>query len=305
MKNPIDSTLFDSEEPDVAVVILNWNDYESTAGVLSSLQDQDYMNYSIIVVDNGSVDNSPTRLKNNYEDVILLRNNENLGFSRGINKGISYALDNEFDYVTILNNDAKVSDSFLSRCVKTMESAPDTAIVSGVKYDNGVIVSAGMEFSIMKVIASYIESVKYDTKPYEINYVSGAHMTISSDFLQEQGLFNEGYFFGMEDMDICHRARKNGWKIFIDPEIKIEHGGGVSTSPSPFYYYHQSRNRLRFGVENLPLRYLTAFLAFFITSRLFLSSKWILQKKFGLFHAVWLGIFDFLTGRPHKRFEDF
>jgi cellulose synthase/poly-beta-1,6-N-acetylglucosamine synthase-like glycosyltransferase len=65
-----------------------------------------------------------------------------------------------------------------------------------------------MKFLKLKMVCEYIKTRKYDSRLYSVGYVSGAHMTIDADFLREHGLFDESYFFGMEDVEICYRATK-------------------------------------------------------------------------------------------------
>ena len=97
----------------LAIVIINWNSYDLTSDTLASLSSTSYKNYDIIVVDNFSTDNSAAQLENNFSSIILLRSDENKGFTGGNNLGFEYAINKGYEYVMMLNNDVAVESNFL------------------------------------------------------------------------------------------------------------------------------------------------------------------------------------------------
>jgi GT2 family glycosyltransferase len=110
-------------KPSVAAIVLNWNNYEDTVEVVAGLDAIGYENLTVIVVDNGSTDNSTNRLENEFPEVEFIYNRENLGFPGGNNIGIREALDRGFDYLWLLNNDIVIPDDFdLESLLLTVES---------------------------------------------------------------------------------------------------------------------------------------------------------------------------------------
>lgn len=110
----------------VAVVILNWNGIKDTVACLDSLLVQTYPDYQIVIIDNGSVDNSADVLKkyitdHNDRSIVLICNEKNLGFTGGVNTGIRWALENDFDGVALFNNDAVADKDWLTHLVKGLD----------------------------------------------------------------------------------------------------------------------------------------------------------------------------------------
>ena len=88
--------------PSIYIIILNWNQYDLTKDCLLSLKDCRYDNYEIVVVDNGSIDGSADRIRQEFSNVIVIQNKTNLGFSGGNNTGIEYALKRNANYIYLL-----------------------------------------------------------------------------------------------------------------------------------------------------------------------------------------------------------
>jgi GT2 family glycosyltransferase len=109
--------------PLVFIVLVNYRGYKDTVECINSLEKIDYGNYKIIVVDNASGDHSFERLKEEFPKHIIFEAADNLGFSGGNNIGIKYALENNAEYVLLLNNDTTVEPHFLNNMVATFEKS--------------------------------------------------------------------------------------------------------------------------------------------------------------------------------------
>ena len=94
-----------NKEPKIYIVIINWNGYVDTYECVESLQKISYKNFEIVIVDNGSDTKDVLKLEDKFEKVIVISNNNNLGFSGGNNIGINYALKQNSDFILLLNND--------------------------------------------------------------------------------------------------------------------------------------------------------------------------------------------------------
>src|SRR5205809_485096 len=113
----------------VSINILNWNGGQDTIECLASLEKIDYRPISVVVIDNGSMDGSPERIKREFPYVRMIKNHENLGFTEGNNIGIKYALTHGADFVLLLNNDTVVDKAFLSELISVARREPAAGIL--------------------------------------------------------------------------------------------------------------------------------------------------------------------------------
>ena len=116
--------------PKVHIIILTWNNWEVTVACLESVIRLAYPDFEIVVVDNGSDDGTPDRIRENYPDVSLIENSRNLGFAAGCNVGLRYALQNESDYVFLLNNDTVVPPDLIDVLIAEAEALPGLGILA-------------------------------------------------------------------------------------------------------------------------------------------------------------------------------
>jgi GT2 family glycosyltransferase len=241
--------------PSVGIVILNWNGWRDTIECLESLSKITYPNYKIVVVDNGSKDNSADNLQKRFPNIKLVKNPDNLGFAGGNNVGIRESLKSKADYVLLLNNDTTVEPDFLDRLVEAITGDEKIGIASPKimfyrEPDNIWFVGGGFLPWLKKPFHKYYgerdsKQVKATT---EVDWVSGCCMLIKREVFGKIGLLDADYFNNYEDVDFCVRAKKAGYKIVIVPEAKIYHKFAASMGGkfSPFYTYFRTRNNLLF-----------------------------------------------------------
>ncbi|MFB6199903.1 MAG: glycosyltransferase family 2 protein [Candidatus Nanohaloarchaea archaeon] len=292
--------------PEVAIIVLNWNNYEDTAECLESLEDVEYPNYEVIVVDNGSTDGSGEKLKEEFGWCEFIFNEENLGFAAGNNVGVKKALSKEANHVLLLNNDIIVDDNFLSPLVKSAEKQETISAISGLIYNpHGNLWYCGGEVisHLAKAKKSDCETIK--NTEYRTEYVTGAMVLIPKDTLLEVGLLNESYFFGMEDVEISYKIISMGGDIIINPKSTVVHKvSATSGIQNQFSYYNATKNRLHFAKTILPLYEKLLFYPFFLITRSFRFIQWSYKFRIDLILSVLLGIVDHIRQRD-KLPEDF
>ena len=120
--------------PLVAIILLNWNSYQDTLACLDSLAKIDYPNYRLVVIDNGSEDESVAKIQAAYPDLPLAVTGENLGFVGGNNLGMQIAKNMGADYMLLLNNDTEVDPQFLGLMVTAAEKDEQVGVVGPTIY---------------------------------------------------------------------------------------------------------------------------------------------------------------------------
>ncbi len=205
---------------------------EDTLACLESLSKIDYLNYRIILVDNGSTDGSIEEIPEKFPNIIFLKNGENLGFAEGNNVGIRYALSQEFEYIMLLNNDTVVDSSFLSELVFIAQQHDNIGMLSpliywyhapeklwfyrgAINWENG---SAGHPETPKDLRVE--EFPKYLRGA---DFLSGCAILVKAEVIRKIGLLDKRFFIYYEDVDWCVRCRKAGWEFAVVPSSKIWH----------------------------------------------------------------------------------
>ena len=245
-------------QPQVAIIILNWNNPDDTLACLRSVAALDYPadRLKIIVVDNDSTDDSVAIIRDSFPNVEILETGENLGYAGGNNAGIHRALAMGADLVCILNNDITVEPDFLDSLLEAMQSQPDVSIVTPLvaeQAENGGRVwalGASVNWRTAQVTRRYAgESIQtwHQQAPFEVDVASGAAMLVKRDVFGQAGLIDESFFLYFEETDWCLRIRKAGFRILAVPSSVVWHRVSATLgTTSPLVDYYMLRNHLRF-----------------------------------------------------------
>ena len=313
------------DPPKVAIIILNWNGWKNTIECLESLYQIDYPTYEIILVDNGSKDDSvqkigeyakgeisvgssffsydstnkplklvrpPVKLPSGFnKELILVENTENFGFAKGVNIAIQLAQKQRSDYVLLLNNDIVVDRHFLSEMIAQAEKTQQFGIAGPTLYcyDRPTTVDfAGETLTLWRVKGK--ENCKKLTHPLEVDKVEGSCILIRRTVLDKVGLLYTKYWAYWEETDLCFRAKKAGFKVVYIPESKVWHKvacsiGGENNLKRQYYL---NRNRLLFAKRNLTLGDQAKFLVYFFGFELWLKTAVELK------HHTLAGAFTYL-----------
>lgn len=238
------------KSPAVAVIILIWNGRDDTVECLESLRLDQYSNKRVIVVDNGSSDDSLKVIKSNFPEVAVIETGENLGFTGGNNVGIRRAIADGADYVYVLNNDTTVEPDSLSALVDAAERMPTVGLLAPVMHyfePPRDIWFAGSQIALSKGLAFHDNSrnPNRNDSPYEVPWVSGCAMLMPCKLADDLGGFDDRYFLTSEDVDLSLRVRQAGYSVVTVPAARIYHKGGKSGKRiSGIGYYYVVRNKL-------------------------------------------------------------
>jgi GT2 family glycosyltransferase len=290
--------------PPVFVIVVNYNGVKYLKTCLSSLEQQTYRNYRIIMLDNASTDNSVEFTTKNFPKISIIQAKENYGFAKGNNLAIKFALDQKADYVFLVNNDTELEPDLLEKLVSAAESEDSIGIVGPAVYDlknKGAVQEMGMavdRFGYPLAIKTLSE------KNTCVFFVSGCAMLIKSELLRKIGLFDEKYFMFAEDLDLCWRGRLSGYKIIVVEAAKIYHASGGSISggvlKGSIYktnvkrIFLREKNTIRTLIKNYETSSIIKVIPFYMALLLFEAIFWscLLKPNItkNLLKAIWWNI---------------
>lgn len=240
----------------VTIVIPNYNGKHFMEPCLSSLSEQTYKDFHILVVDNASSDGSIEYMEENYPDIELIKLQKNYGFSKAVNIGIQHS---RTPYVILLNNDTTVDTRYVEEMVKTIEKSPKIFSVSSKMiqmYHPELIDSAGDLYTLSGwgVCRGCGRPVSNYTKYDEIFTACAGAAIYRRSVFDEIGYFDENHFAYLEDIDIGYRARIYGYYNMYCPTALVYHvGSGTSGSKyNSFKVKLAARNNLYLNYKNMP-----------------------------------------------------
>src|SRR4030042_3841159 len=193
--------------PKVYIIILNWNGCNDTIECIESLKSVTYPNFSVVVVDNASSDNSIDVIPRKYRDIAFIEVKKNMGFAGGNNIGIKYALEHGADYILLLNNDTTVEPNFLTELVRTAETDNKVGILGPKIYFYSEPVRiwfGGGKLNWLRKKGTHLDYLKIDNKnlapekPKLKKFITGCCLLIKKDVVKRLGLMSEDYFLYYE-----------------------------------------------------------------------------------------------------------
>lgn len=259
------------------VVVPNWNGEAWLKECLDSLMDQS-VPLTLVVVDNGSTDSSRDILKSYGEKIVIIHREKNYGFTGGVNPGIEYAIENEFDAVALFNNDAVADKDWLKNL--QLELKKDTGIVTSClqTFDRKFIDSTGDQMTVWGLPYPRGRHTPVSNAPKEPEYIfgaSGGASLYSIPMLKQIGTFDDDFFAYYEDVDISFRAQLAGWKVMLAPDSVAYHRiGQTSGKLKGFTVYHTFKNLPMLLKKNVPKglrhiiypRFLLAYTSFYLSA---------------------------------------
>ena len=267
--------------PKVAIILLNYNGLKDTSECLESLKKINFENFEIIVVDNDSKNNEADILENNFKNFAkIIKSKENTGFAEGNNIGIRYALNNNHEYILILNNDTIVQPDFLKNIVLTsLESKAD--MVSPKIYDYY------HKDKIDRLGQTYTKSgLCYDRKDnkYKLFSLSACCALYSSKLLNSivdhDNYYDPDFFMYAEDFDLGFRTILMGYKAAISDQAIIFHKGSASAGKkSDFSLHYLHRNSMWVVLKNLPSKLLLRYIVWIIAMQFIIVLYYIFKGK--------------------------
>jgi GT2 family glycosyltransferase/tetratricopeptide (TPR) repeat protein len=213
--------------PLCSIIIPVWNKAELTRQCLTKLAEATRgIDYEVVIVDNGSTDETPAFLRRLSGDVRIVTNAENRGFAKACNQGAALA---KGRYLVFLNNDTIPLPGWLNALVDEVETHAEVAVVgSKLLYEDGTVQHAGVAFSWTWSTPYHIYRGVSRQAPMvgrrrELQAVTGACMLIRREQFEAVGGFDEDYRNGFEDIDLCLKVRERGGRIVYQPKSVLYH----------------------------------------------------------------------------------
>ena len=260
MKSPTLASEATQPLPPVALIVLSWNSRAYLGDCLASLQQSDYPNFSIIVVDNASSDASVAFVQEHFPAVDLIVSPRNLGYGGGNNLGLQRTLEGGAAIAVMVNPDVVVQPDWLRALVGALMADPAIG-VAGCKLlapDHTVIQHAGGLIHPPLGVSEHLGSGVPDTGAHDtlrdVDYVIGAAFAVRREVLEVVGGFDETFFLYYEDVDFCFRTRAAGYRVVYVPAASATHVESVTTRPeSQFYLEQMHSGRWRFLLKHTPV----------------------------------------------------
>ncbi|MDD5043302.1 MAG: glycosyltransferase family 2 protein [Patescibacteria group bacterium] len=229
---------------DLSIIIVSWNVKNLLQKCLESIyRETKNISFEIFVIDNASTDGSAEMVRNNFPQVKLIVNKKNEGFAKGNNQGIK---ESHGDFILILNPDTEILDGAIEKTLDFIKSKKDAGIV-GCQILNAdktiqpsvrrfpsfwpiflIFLKLPKLFSNLSTVSRYLATDFNYQSMAEVEQVMGAFILIKRELFEKVGLFDEKFFIWFEEVDLCKRAQKNGYKVYFAPLGKIIHYGGQS-----------------------------------------------------------------------------
>ena len=283
--------------PSVSIIIVTWNALPLLKQCLPSVVATAYDSFEIILADNASTDGSAEWVKETYPDVRVVTHPENWAFCKGNNEAIPHA---RGEYIVLLNNDVEVTAGWLAPLVESMQKAPEVGAVQPklLQYTDrnrfeyaggsgGFIDTFGYPFTRGRLFFTMEEDTGQYDDERDIFWATGAAVMFRKSALDEVGLLDEQFFMHMEEIDLCWRLKRRGYRIRVNPESKVYHiGGGSLPYGSTKKTYYNFRNSLLMLYKNTPA---SEWLRLFISRALIdtiAMARALLRGQFGELGAI-------------------
>ena len=291
--------------PLVISVVLNTNHREDTLQCMTSLNQNTYKNHKIILLDNASTDGTVDAVRLLLPEIMIKELQRNLGYAGNNNLGIQAAMEQEADWVFLLNEDTTLSSDCISHLVSVGESDPTIGIVGPMVYHHNepeIIQSAGGRMD-KYYRGWHLGQDEPDQGqfplPHSVDWISGCGIMVRRALIEQVGAIDERFFYYVEEFEWCLRARKAGWQIYHVPQAKLWHKGVQrNNQPKPAVTYYATRNRLLLLLKHraIPVAWVVTVSEFIRTLTSWtIKPKWRDKKEHR--NAMWRGIIDFLHHR--------
>lgn len=240
----------------LSVIIVNYNSGDFLQRAVESVKRFTPVDHEIIIVDNASTDNSLSKIK----EARLIRLKKNIGFGPANNIGIEHA---QGKFILFLNPDAELLPGSIEGMIEPLKGKKVGAISCLLSYGDGRfqpsfgILDKGISGEFFDKFLSHTLLRLYAgkrRKPFSVKWLSGAVLMTKREVLEVAGNFDPKFFLYMEDVDLCKRIRRAGYRLLVNPGCRCIHHLGkssergrafIESKKSQLYYYKKWKGPLQ------------------------------------------------------------
>ncbi len=283
----------------LAIVILNWNAAADTVRCVHHIASWKSLQPAIWVVDNGSTDDSHEVISRECPGIHLIQNPANLGFAGGNNRGIAEALSTGDDPILLLNNDAWVGETDVTRLLEDLQADEQIGFIGPLLFDaertDHLLAAGGRDPALHH--QPHNHRLPDGGPVHIVECVPGTVFLGRARTFHAVGLLDEDYFFSGEVADLCLRARQQGYLSAIDVRARAFHDLGRSAKiRNTLHTYYSIRNRFLL-VRKFHQKHKVVLYGFWALYSLALSTRVRLDGNRPTARAIRLGLLDGLHGR--------
>lgn len=232
-----------SDAPLVHVIVLNYNGQSHLEYCLPSICSSNYPNFEVVLVDNGSSDESLEYVKSEFPSLDVLALDSNLGYAGGNNVAIRHAIDQEVDYVVLANNDIRVHPEWLSAAVEAAESDCAVGVVGFDVF--GAVQSVPLE-DYERAVDEWEQAAFENTD----EFINGMALFARIEVFEAVGLLDEAFFAYAEEIDLQKRAEAAGYRR-VRTNVPVWHYSSGSWGKLPLKAsYFEIRNQIRLSIKH-------------------------------------------------------
>ncbi len=286
--------------PRTLAIVLNWQQAGITLKCVEALRAMNAPALDILVIDNGSADDSIEIFKESQVDFRLLTLPENLGFAAGNNQGLQLALDEGYDYALLMNNDAFAVPDMMDKLLA--ETAPDIGLLSPkiyyeseperIWFANGR--QQPLTLDLRDTGQGELDGPQWENSR-DVDYLLGTCLLVNLPAVRQVGLLDERFFFYFEDLDWSLRFRQAGFRLRLAAEAHLLHRIGTSTGgeeDSPLRRYHLAYSSVIFWRRHAHLGSPLVILIFRLLSAIKMVTRLSLTGRWDVASAYLRGLRD-------------
>ena len=289
-----------ASSPTLYVVMPTWNQRADTLECLESLARSTYPQYRVVVIDNGSNDGTVEAVLSRFPDVQFICNETNRGFAAAVNQGLRRALEQEADYVLLLNNDTVADPAMLDGLMAVSRGAPASMVVPKIYYYSrpNIVWSVGAlmnwwTFELKGNVHDQLDTGQWENVT-ERQFATACAALMPRRLVESVGFLDERFFVYYDDADWSLRVLEAGFRILLAPQAKLWHkvagaSGGVDT---PYQRYWLGRSSVLFFRKHVRgWRWLIVF-PYRVGSALKTTMRLLAQHRAVSARAYWRGLGD-------------
>lgn len=252
-------------KPELSILIISWNGWKDLQQCLESIYNSKFINYEIIIIDNGSTDGTIKNLEKDFPQIRLKINKCNTGHAKAVNQGLQLI---QGESILLLDLDTEFGPNMIGTLMDFAKKNPDISVIAPRTYNSdGTVQESARNFPsflsglfgrqsfLTKIFPNnpfsrrYLLREKlYAEQPFRVEQVSSACMLFPKSIIEEIGLWDEGYFAYWVDTDWCMRLKKHNKVVYCVPSARLIHHesnkSGKRKSPLRIWLFHKGAYRL-------------------------------------------------------------